>query len=80
MGYTRSELLHFDKEIPMLKSFIKTLALKLNASAKDIRNECIRKQGQDSAVTNQRVQNSSHVLSLLRVNDSMPETFHILIQ
>ena len=41
--YTRTEQLHFDNEILMLKSFIKKLASKLYAYAKTSRNKYIRK-------------------------------------
>ena len=60
--YTGIEQLHSDNEIPMLKEYIKFLALKSYASAKASKNRCIQKLGSDSLVDNQRVPEASHVL------------------
>jgi len=61
--YTRINKMHFDLEIPRLKTYIKSLATKLYASAKYSRNRYIRKLGADSSVYNQRVLRPFHILS-----------------
>ena len=61
--YTRIEQLYSYNEIPMLKKYIKVLAMKLYACAKVTRNWYIKKSGSDSLVDNRRVPKFSHILS-----------------
>ena len=60
---TRSTEIHFDNKIPLLKSFVKTLDLKMYASAKTNRNRYVRKLGSASIVLDPRVRRPLHILS-----------------
>ena len=55
--------MHFDLKIPMLKSNVKVLVLKMYASAKASRNRYVRKLGSVSAVLDPRVRRPLHILS-----------------
>ena len=76
--YTHTEKMHFDHKIPMLKSYNKTLAFKLYASAKTSNNRYIRKTGLASKVVDPRVSrpSRSYVSSGVRSNISRHPKFH----
>ena len=60
--YTRTDKMHFDHEIPKLKSFIKCLAFKMYATVKSSRNRYVRKLGAVSMVIDPRVPRPLHIL------------------
>jgi hypothetical protein len=61
--YTRTETLHFDYKIPMLKRFIRSLALKMYASAKTSRNRYVRKLDFASTILGPKVPRSFYIPS-----------------
>jgi hypothetical protein len=60
--YTHTDKMHFDHKIPMLKSYIKCLALKMNASAKTSRNRHIKKLESALMVVDPRGPMPIHIL------------------
>jgi hypothetical protein len=60
--YTRTDKMRLDHKIPMLKSYIKCLSLKMYASAKRSRNRYVKKLGTVSMVIDPRVPRPIHIL------------------
>ena len=60
--YTHTDNMHLDHKILKLKSYIKCLALKMNATAESSRNWYVRKLGAVSVVIDPRVSRPLHIL------------------
>ena len=60
--YTRADKLHSDLEIIKIKSFMKHLALKLYASARNSSSRYTKSSGADSLVGNRKVPKNVHIL------------------